>query len=50
MARNGTVVTRGKNIKQILANPTLFQSFGAQVGDTGVTAKNNRKIIPAVRL
>ena len=47
MARNGTVVTRGKNIKQILANPTLFQSFGAQVGDTGVTAKNNRKIIPA---
>lgn len=47
MARNGTVVTKGKNIKQILANPTLFQSFGAQVDDTGLTAKNNRKIIPA---
>ncbi|GGC87856.1 hypothetical protein [Enterococcus wangshanyuanii] len=43
----GSVVTKGKNTKQILANATLFQSFGGQIGDTGVAASNGRKIIPA---
>lgn len=47
MAKMGQVVTKGRNIKQILANSVLFQSFGGQVGDTGVTAVNGRKIIPA---
>lgn len=47
MAKMGQVVTKGRNIKQILANAVLFQSFGGQVGDTGVTAVNGRKIIPA---
>lgn len=47
MAKMGQVVTKGKNVKQILANAVLFQSFGGQVGDTGVTAINGRKIIPA---
>ena len=47
MAKMGQVVTKGKNVKQILANSVLFQSFGGQVGDTGVTAVNGRKIIPA---
>ena len=47
MAKMGQVVTKGRNIKQILANAVLFQSFGCQVGDTGVTAVNGRKIIPA---
>jgi len=47
MAKMGQVVTKGKNVKQILANTVLFQSFGGQVGDTGVTAVNGRKIIPA---
>lgn len=47
MAKMGQVVTKGKNVKQILANAVLFQSFGGQVGDTGVTAVNGRKIIPA---
>lgn len=43
----GSVVTKGKNTKQILANAALFQSFGAQIGDTGITGSNGRKIIPA---
>lgn len=43
----GQVVTKGRNIKQILANATLFQSFGAQIGDTGVAAVSGSKIIPA---
>ena len=47
MAKMGAVVTRGSNVKQILANPTLFQAFGAQIADTGVTAVNGRKVIPA---
>ncbi|MGL9969433.1 hypothetical protein [Enterococcus sp. DIV1420a] len=48
MAKLGTVVTKGKNIHQILANPTLFQAFGAQIKADGVTADTNgRKIIPA---
>lgn len=48
MGKNGIVVTKGRNVKQILANATLFQAFGAQVSDTGVTADSNgRKIIPA---
>ena len=47
MAKMGQVVTKGRNIKQILANAVLFQSFGGQVGDTAVTAVNGRKIIPA---
>lgn len=48
MAKMGTVVTKGRNIKQILANATLFQAFGAQIKADGVSADaNGRKIIPA---
>ncbi|EOH94837.1 hypothetical protein [Enterococcus pallens] len=48
MAKMGTVVTKGKNTKQILANATLYQAFGAQIKADGVTADSNgRKIIPA---
>lgn len=48
MAKMGQVVTKGRNTKQILANVVLFQAFGGQIGDTGVTAgSNGRKIIPA---
>lgn len=43
----GQVVTSGKAVKQILLNASLYQSLGAQIGDTGVTATNGRKIIPA---
>lgn len=43
----GTVVTKGKNTKQILANTVLFQAFGAQIGDAEVAPSNGRKIIPA---
>lgn len=43
----GAVVTKGRNKKQILANSTLFQSFGAQIAATGVSAVGGRKIIPA---
>lgn len=43
----GSVVKKGKNITQILANAQLFQSFGGQIGDAGVTAVNGQKIIPA---
>lgn len=43
----GKVVTKGKNVKQILANAQLFQSFGAQIGAVGVTDSNGKKIIPA---
>lgn len=47
MAKMGIVETKGKNVKQILANSVLFQSFGAQVAATGVNAADGRKIIPA---
>lgn len=47
MAKMGAVVTKGRNNKQILANATLFQAFGAQISGTGVSAVNGRKIIPA---
>ncbi|MBL1228140.1 hypothetical protein IW492_02695 [Enterococcus sp. BWB1-3] len=48
MAKMGTVVTKGENRKQILANTVLFQAFGAQINDTDITADSNgRKIIPA---
>lgn len=43
----GSVVSKGKNVKQILANASLFQSFGAQIGDAGVVTVNGRKVIPA---
>lgn len=43
----GQVVTKGKNVKQILANAQLFQSFGAQIGVTGATEINGKKIILA---
>lgn len=47
MAKMGQVVTKGRNTKQILANAELFQSFGGQISDEGVVAKDGRKIIPA---
>lgn len=47
MAKMGAVVTKGSNTKQILANATLFQAFGAQVKGDGVAAVNGRKVIPA---
>ncbi|WP_312541417.1 hypothetical protein [Enterococcus sp.] len=47
MAKMGVVVTKGRNHKQILANPTLFQAFGGQISSEGVTATNSKKIIPA---
>ena len=48
MSKMGSVVTKGRNNKQILANATLFQAFGAQIKADGVTADGNgRKIIPA---
>ncbi|MGX7195162.1 hypothetical protein [Enterococcus olivae] len=44
----GQVVTKGTATKQILLNASLFESLGAQIGDTGVTANSNgRKLIPA---
>lgn len=43
----GAVVQKGRNMKQILANPTLYQAFGAQITGTGVESDNGRKIIPA---
>ena len=43
----GHVVVEGKKTVQILANASLFQSFGGQIGDAGVTAVNGKKIIPA---
>ena len=48
MANYGAVVTKGSNKKQILANATLYQAFGAQIKDEGVTTDSNgKKIIPA---
>ncbi|MGM0214961.1 hypothetical protein [Enterococcus sp. AZ109] len=48
MAKMGTVTNKGKNIKQILANATLYQAFGAQIKADGVVADaSGRKIIPA---
>jgi len=43
----GSVVTKGQNDKQILANAKLFQSFGAQIADTGVAVKDGKKVILA---
>lgn len=47
MAKMGQVVTKGRNIKQILTNTVVVESLGGQIGDTGVVAVNGRKIIPA---
>lgn len=48
MGKKGVTKIQGTQTNQILANPTLYQAFGVQVGSDGVEADaSGRKIIPA---
>lgn len=43
----GSVVTKGSNVKQILANAKLFQSFGAQIAPDNAVTDGGHKVILA---